>query len=87
MPRYTEYELTPGTQDNVVYIIQHMLEVVSQEINELGNVELNGVYDPATEEAVKNFQRISLIDPTGIVDATTFNRLANEYERINSYNE
>lgn len=87
LPRDTEYELAPGLRDNVVYVIQHMLEVVSRELNQLEGVALNGIYDEATENAVKAFQRISLLEPTGILDAATFNRLANEYERINSYNE
>lgn len=87
LPRVTDYRLTPGLRDNTVYILQHMLEVISREISELEGVELNGIYDSATEDAVKSFQRISLLEPTGILDATTFNRLADEYERINSYNE
>jgi peptidoglycan hydrolase-like protein with peptidoglycan-binding domain len=87
LPRGVEYELYPGLEDNVVYVIQHMLEVVSREASELEGVVLNGVYDEATEDAVKAFQRLNLLEMTGVLDAITFNRLADEYERINSYNE
>ena len=87
LPRFEGYEIVPGAVDNVLYIIQHMLETISRDYTELEGIVLNGIYDEATENAVKAFQRISLLEPTGILDAATFNRLANEYERINSYNE
>ena len=87
LPRSPEYTIYPGMRDNVVFVIQHMLDVISQEYNELEGVVLNGIYDEMTEEAVKAFQRMNLLDSNGIIDPLTFNRLADEYERINSYNQ
>ena len=87
LPRSPEYTIYPGTRDNVIFVIQHMLEVISQEYGELEGVALNGVYDESTAEAVKAFQRANLLESNGIIDPITFNRLADEYERINSYNQ
>ncbi len=87
LPRQSEYTIYPGLRDNVIYVIQHMLEVIGQEYDELGEIAFSGTYDQNTQNAIKAFQRVSLLDDTGIIDPTTFNRLADEYERINSYNQ
>ena len=87
LPRSTEYTLYPGVRDNVVYVIQHMINVISQEYDGIATMEFTGVYDSATENAIKEFQRINLLENSGILDPATFNRLADEYERINSYNQ
>ena len=36
------------------------------------------------KNAIKEFQRKNMLNDTGIIDATTFNRLADAYEEINS---
>lgn len=87
LPRSEEYTISPGLQDDVVYVIQYLLNVLSQEYDEIGTIEYTGIYDEPTEEAIKIFQRKSLIEPDGIISPLTFNRLATEYERINSYNQ
>ena len=86
LPRSEEYSIFPGLADNVIYVIQHMLEVISQEYDEIGEVAFSGIYDEDTQKAIKSFQRANLLDDSGIIDPTTFNRLADEYERMNSYN-
>jgi len=60
---------------------------VGQEYDSIGNIEFSGIYDENTQNAIKEFQRINLLEGNGIIDPSTFNRLAAEYERINSYNE
>ncbi len=87
LPREEEYTILPGLQDNVVYVIQHMINVISQEYDGIEPLEFTGIYDKATENSIREFQRKSLIDESGNVDPVTFNRLADEYERINSYNQ
>ena len=87
LPRQAEYTIYPGLKDNVVYVIQHMLETVGHEYDEFGEIQFSGIYDDNTQNAIKSFQRKSLLDDTGIIDPITFNRLADEYERINSYNQ
>ena len=83
-PEFSEYEITKGGADNIIYIIQHMLESVLSLYYDIYTVPFNGIYDEATEEATKAFQRANLLDDTGIMDAKTFNKLADEYERANS---
>lgn len=84
LPRFEGYEILPNTVDNVLYIIQHMLETISRDYSEIEGIVLNGIYDEKTQNAIKIFQRKNLLDDTGIIDATTFNRLADAYEEINS---
>ena len=87
LPRSEEYTIYPQQRDNVVYVLQHMLNVISQEYDGIEPLEFTGIYDEVSVLAIKEFQRRNLIEDNGIIDATTFNRLANEYERINSYSE
>ena len=87
LPRFDGYEILPFAKDNVLYIIQHMLEVISTDYEELEGIPLNGIYDAKTQNAIKIFQRKNLLDDTGIIDATTFNRLADAYENVNSQNQ
>lgn len=87
LPRFEGYEILPFARDNVLYIIQHMLEVISTDYEELEGIELNGIYDMKTQNAIKAFQRKNLLNDTGIIDAITFNRLADAYEVVNSQNQ
>lgn len=87
LPKISEYTIYPGIQDDVIYIIQHMINVISQEYDSIIPVKFSGIYDRDTENAIKEFQRVNLLENNGIIDPATFNRLADEYERINSYNQ
>ena len=87
LPRDPEFSLSYGIRDDVVYIIQHMLNVISQEYDGILPLKFSGIYDSDTENAVKEFQRINLLEGNGVLDPATFNHLADEYERINSYNQ
>lgn len=87
LPRSPEYSIEPGVRDDVIYVIQHLLNTVGQEYDSIGNIEFSGIYDENTQNAIKEFQRINLLEGNGIIDPSTFNRLAAEYERINFYNE
>ena len=83
LPRFENYVIQPYAKDNAIYIIQHMLETISRDYEGIA-IELNGIYDDATQDAIKLFKRKNLLDDTISIDAKTFNRLADEYERINS---
>ena len=80
---FENYQIQPFAKDNAIYVIQHMLETISRDYEGI-IVELNGIYDKDTQDAIRLFKRKNLLDDTGVIDATTFNRLADEYERINS---
>ena len=87
LPRFQKYEITPFARDNALYVIQHMLETISRDYSEIEGIELNGIYDEKTQNAIRYFKRKNLLDDTAIIDAITFNRLADEYERVNSYSQ
>ncbi|MBO5313062.1 MAG: peptidoglycan-binding protein [Clostridia bacterium] len=87
LPRNEEYTIYPGLRDDVIYVIQHLLNVIGQEYVDIGKIPFSGVYDEATVNAIRAFQRKQLLDANGIINPATFNSLAGEYERINSYNQ
>lgn len=87
LPRNEEYSIFPNTRDDVIYVIQHMLNVIGQEYDEIERIPFSGVYDTETQNAIKVFQRKNMLESDGIINPSTFNRLADEYERINSYNQ
>lgn len=62
-----------------VYIIQIMLNTISQFYDNLDAPRITGVYDDATENSVKEIQHIAGIDETGRIDYLTWNRLARLY--------
>ena len=69
----------PGEKSSLVLILQIMLESVRIFFGERGEIPLNGVYDKATEDAIRAFQRANLLDVTGVTDKKTWNRLAEAY--------
>ena len=61
--------------------LQNMLRIVGRDLGEDDLIiPETGTYDNTTEEAVKTFQRLNSLDPTGEVDILTWNTLVREYE-------
>jgi peptidoglycan hydrolase-like protein with peptidoglycan-binding domain len=56
-----------------------MLNEIGIIYNTFDNLEINGVYDKATEKAIKDFQERGLLTPTGRVDRATWDSLARIY--------
>ena len=83
-PMYESYEILPNAKDNLIFVIQHMLNEILNEHDDFTELEFTGVYDLPTQNAIKSLQRKGLLESNGILDAKTFNLLADEYERINS---
>jgi peptidoglycan hydrolase-like protein with peptidoglycan-binding domain len=67
-----------GGNRPIVSYIQFFLNIVSQKYNTIESVEINGFYGPKTTEAVREFQNIKGLSPTGIVDQETLNLLYRE---------
>lgn len=74
--------ISPGEESNVVIIIQAMLRELESVYD--FEIEVNGVYDSNTENAVKDIQRVYGLTPNGIIDASTWNVLVEEYEKYKS---
>lgn len=83
-PMFEKYEILPNSKDNIIYVIQHMLNEILADYDGFEVLNFTGIYDPDTQNAIKLLQRKALRDDDGIIDAKTFNLLADEYERINS---
>lgn len=70
-----------GSENNNVYIIQVILEAISLAYDGFETIDINGLFDTKTENAVREFQRINGLDITGEVDKLTWNRLAASYQK------
>ena len=62
----------------VVVYIEFFLNVLSQKYDAIEPVEIDTFYGPDTDEAVRQFQIIMGLNPTGIVDQQTLNLLFRE---------
>ena len=76
------YTVRRNEKSDLVYIIQIMLSGVDVVYDIFSDIEISGVYDEATENAVRDFQRINRLPPTGIVNQETWNRLATDHNRF-----
>ena len=69
-------------KSDLVYIIQIMLSGIDVVYDIFSNIVVSGVYDKATEDAIRAFQKINRLPPTGAVNADTWNRLASDHNRF-----
>lgn len=69
---YPGTELAIGSEGDDVKLMQKFLSDIRMSYPTIPNVVVNGVYEPNTENAVKAFQRLFGIDPTGIIDENTW---------------
>jgi peptidoglycan hydrolase-like protein with peptidoglycan-binding domain len=71
---YANIVLEGGTIPLVAYI-EFLLNIVSQEYPTIEPIEVNMFYGPDTTAAIREFQNIMELNPTGIVDQETINLL------------
>lgn len=79
---YLGSPLTLGDENIYVERVQTYLSYISDFDSSIPKVETDGIYGPATAEAVRAFQASQGLEPTGSVGAVTFSRLAEEYRRL-----
>lgn len=79
--RYTSFDYRKGlgTDYPEVFIIQEILSYISTVESSIPKIEVNGIFDDATEQSVIAFQKMVGLEPTGIVDAITWNALLQKY--------
>ena len=83
MPFYSgKMRVLPGERSHLVMILQIMLEALRVLYDGYGEISISGVYDGATGEAIRQFQKANLLSATGEVDLMTWNRLAAEYNYV-----
>jgi peptidoglycan hydrolase-like protein with peptidoglycan-binding domain len=78
-PDVSGYAVKRGEHSDLVAMIQLILENLAP-IYDFGAIPLSGVMDGATEAAVRRFQEVGGMEPTGEVDLDTWNRMAEEYD-------
>ncbi len=74
--------LEVGATGDKVRHLQYMLSVLSAYINNIPNVDVDGIYGPATENAVIAAQRYFGLPQTGAVDATTWDEIYDQFAGI-----
>lgn len=83
-PMYEKEKILPNTKNSYVYIIQVMLNEILNDHDGFKELEINGIYDIPTQNAVKLLRQKSLNDAPEAIDALVFETIADEYERVNS---
>lgn len=68
-------EFRSGDQDNFIYILQIVLSNYKKKYVNYVEVLINGFFDDRTEEAVRQFQRLSDLPVTGVLNRQTWNKL------------
>lgn len=76
------YVTQSGETGSFIALLQFLLEELRISYDTLPPVERTGTYDEPTAAAVREFQQISQLPITGQVNRNTWNRLAEEYNRL-----
>ena len=71
--------LSLGSTGQGVEVLQYYLRYVAQFLPTVPTVEIDGVFGPSTENAVRAFQEAYGLTPDGVVGELTWNRLYNVY--------
>lgn len=74
--------LQVGNSGDQVRFLQYMLSVLSNYISTIPPVSVDGIYGPATRAAVLAAQRRFALPETGVVDASTWNEIYDQYSGI-----
>lgn len=75
-------ELSLGDTGVYVKVAQYYLAVIAQNLDTVPMIEIDGIFGPKTENAVKAFQRDYGLPETGIIDERTWNDMYNVYRGI-----
>ncbi|MBQ3105354.1 MAG: peptidoglycan-binding protein [Lachnospiraceae bacterium] len=73
------YTLTVGSSGQKVQQLQQQLARISRNFPAIPSVTADGVYGPATREAVRTFQQVFHLPATGDVDYTTWYTISDIY--------
>lgn len=74
--------LSEGAQGDKVRHLQYMLSVLSEYISYIPPVEIDGIFGPATRDAVVAAQRWLGLPQTGIVDEQTWDEIYDQFAGI-----
>lgn len=71
----------PGDKSPSIYIVQEMLSYISLSIPSIPYIVPNSVLDEPTQAAVRAFQSMQGLEPTGVIDEQTWNSITGIYRR------
>ena len=74
--------LTQGLRGEDVRNLQNYLNTISASYPSIPYIDADGIYGPATEQAVIAFQELFSLPPTGNVSAPTWDRIASIYDQL-----
>lgn len=76
---YPGYNLTNGSSGEAVIQIQEQLNRIAQVYSAIPTINVDGIYGPATENAVRQFQKVFNMPQSGIVDYPTWYKISQIY--------
>lgn len=76
---YPGYSLTIGASGDKVRQLQNQINRIARNYPAIPTVTADGIYGPATEEAVRVFQRVFNLPQTGITDYATWYEISDIY--------
>lgn len=83
MPSYPDTELKNGSFGNDVKFIQVWLNRISRNFPAIPKIPAaDGIFDTATENAVRKFQQVFGLEVTGVVNAATWYRISYIYTSV-----
>lgn len=74
--------LYPGDRGNKVRHLQYMLSMLSEYIDQIPTISIDGIYGPATESAVRAAQKWFGLPATGFTDAKTWDEIYDQFSGI-----
>lgn len=77
-----QHAIRPGNRGNLVYILQAILNTLTEAWEALADINVNGEYDDATERRVKELQAFSGFPETGEVDRYFWDHLITWYNSL-----
>ncbi len=76
-----------GEESDFVMLLQIMLNSLTVAYDDYSPLEINGIFNEQTENAVRLFQMRNNIPASGIVNKQTWNAMVNNFNKYNAQNQ
>lgn len=74
------YVIETGDEDELLFVLQSAIKVISANVENVPEVDVTGMHDEKSVEAVKEIQKIAGIEENGRIDKETANAITRVYE-------
>ena len=81
------YDLTIGSSGEMVRQLQNQLNRIARNYPAIPTITADGIYGPATAEAVRTFQRIFNLPVTGVTDYPTWYEISEIFVGVSRISE